>query len=114
MNRLPLLLLALSFSPLAWAQPTFRVENQRVQVLSGGELIAQSPAEGLWSISCDWRDNWPGNWRHAQPAKISTEGEWTILTSDLPACGGTWALQDAYRLENGLIHGLRRFTWKGT
>lgn len=113
-NRPPVLLLALPLAPLVLAQPRFQIENQRVQILSGTELIAQSPSQGLWSISCDWRDNWPANWQHAQPGKVTTEGEWTILTAELQACGGTWALQDAYRLENGLIHGLRRFTWKGT
>lgn len=69
MNRTPFLLLASFFSSLAWAQPTFRIENQRVQILSGAELIAQPPAEGLWSLSCDWRDNWPANWQHARPAR---------------------------------------------
>ncbi len=91
----------------------FRVANNRVQILAGTEVVAESPAEGLWSVSCAWRDGWPADWQHASPTQTLTTGEWTILKGELTACGGTLQLEDAYRLENGLVRGLRRFTWKG-
>jgi hypothetical protein len=100
------------FAAAALAQ-SFRVENNRVEVLSGSEVIAQSPAEGLWSISCDWRDGWPADWRHATPQETARSGEWTILRGEVAACGGAWAVEDAYRMEGGVVRGLRRFTWKG-
>jgi hypothetical protein len=95
------------------AETRFRVQNSRLQVLAGTEVVAESPAEGLWSIACDWREGWPADWQHSAPAHVANEGEWTILRGEMNACGGVWALEDAYRLENGLLRGLRRFTWRG-
>lgn len=86
----------------------------RVQVLAGGEVIAESPAEGLWSIACDWRDRWPAAWHHTGPASSAVEGEWTILKGELNACGGTWLLEDAYRRRGNAIQGVRRFKWNGS
>lgn len=97
----------------AAAQDGLRVADKRVQLLSGGEVILESPREGLWSIACDWKDGWPADWRHAAPAQVSAEGEWTILRGEMQACGGAWQLEDAYRPESGVIRGLRRFSWKG-
>lgn len=104
----------LLFAAPLLAQTSFRLQDQRLQILSGAEVIAQSPAEGLWTLSCSWQDNWPSNWIHAQPSKITHDGAWTLLETTLDACGGSWTLQDAYRLESGLVRGLRRFTWNGT
>ncbi|MEK7409474.1 MAG: hypothetical protein AAB225_30785, partial [Acidobacteriota bacterium] len=87
--------------------------GRRVQVLAGGEVIAESPAEGLWSIACDWQERWPAAWRHAHPASAVRAGEWTILKGELNACGGTWLLEDAYRAAGSAIQGVRRFQWTG-
>ncbi|MGC8794178.1 MAG: hypothetical protein ACP5U2_12385, partial [Bryobacteraceae bacterium] len=57
----------------------FRVRQQRVEVLSQGEVVLKTPAEGLWSVACEWREDWPAAWRHAAPQEIFTEGPWTIL-----------------------------------
>jgi hypothetical protein len=40
-------------------------------------------------------------------------GPWTIFRGTLAACGGTWNLEDAYRLRDSIIEGRRRFTWNG-
>lgn len=90
-----------------------RVHEQRVQVLSGGEVVLESPREGLWSVACDWREGWPAAWQHSAPTQVLAEGEWTILRGELNACGGVWAVEGAYRAEGGVVRGLRRFTWKG-
>lgn len=105
----PFLLAALSCA----AESRFLAEGGRIQVLAGGEAVAESPAEGLWSIACDWRDGWPADWHHGSPARVETVGEWTVLKGEIAACGGTWLLQDAYRAERGVVRGLRRWTWKG-
>jgi hypothetical protein len=97
----------------AAAQDGLRIADNRVQLLSGREVVLESPREGLWSISCDWKDGWPTQWRHAAPAQVLAEGEWTILRGEMRACGGVWQLEDAYRPESGVVRGLRRFTWKG-
>ena len=91
----------------------FRTRDGRVEILSGTQVVAVSPPEGLWSVGCDWRGGWPAGWRHASPKEVVTEGEWTIVRGELIACGGLWLLEDAYRSEHGAIRGLRRFTWKG-
>jgi len=109
-------MMLLSLLLLAGLAPatSFRVAEGRVEVLAGTEVVARSPVEGLWSIACDWREGWPAEWRHAVPRETSTAGEWTILRGEFEACGGVWALEDAYRAENGAVRGLRRFTWKGS
>jgi hypothetical protein len=111
---LPLGLAVLAFvPPLCATPPQFRIADKRLQVFASGEVVLQSPVEGLWSIACSWRDGWPADWHHAVPAQTLTQGEWTLLRGELNACGGVWQLEDAYRLESGVIRGLRRFTWKG-
>lgn len=102
----------IAFAALA-APPTVRVEAGRVQILAGTEVVAQSPAEGLWSVACEWRDGWPADWHHAAISKTLAEGEWTIVRGEMEACGGPWRFEDAYRLEHGAIRGLRRFTYNG-
>lgn len=107
-------LIALVAASLAEAAPPRLVVNERrVRILAGDEVVAQSPAEGLWSISCSWRDGWPADWYHATPSETVMAGEWTLVRGQLEACGGLWQLEDAYRMEAGLVRGLRRFTWKG-
>lgn len=97
------------------AEPStrFRFADGRIDVMSGEQTVAASPAEGLWSIACGWRDGWPTDWVHASPATIETAGEWTIAKARVEACGGTWALQDSYRLRGGVVEGRRRFQWLG-
>lgn len=106
------LLSGFAFSCLA-QNPAFRVVDHRVQIVTGEEIVAESPPEGLWSIACEWHYGWPADWRHAIPAEILNQGEWTILRGEINACGGVWAVEDAYHLESGAVRGLRRFTWKG-
>jgi hypothetical protein len=115
MTKIPVLslLLCVPALPCPAAESRFRVENSRVRVLAGSEVVAESPAEGLWSISCDWQEGWPAGWQHAAPVRVANEGEWTILRGEMNACGGAWALEDAYRIEEGLVRGLRRWSWKG-
>ncbi len=87
--------------------------ERRLQIASEGEVILESPAEGLWSIACEWQGGWPSGWHHAAPRETVREGEWTILRGELEACGGTWVLEDAYRPAGEGIEGLRRVKWSG-
>ncbi len=107
--------LLISFANAAGAD--LRIAGQglqrRVQILAEGEIVAESPEEGLWSVACDWREQWPADWRHAGPAELLEVGEWTILRGELEACGGRWIFEDAYRRKGSVIQGVRRFQWKG-
>ncbi len=110
-----ILLLAVSITQ---AQTTIHVagapNTQRVEVVASGKVYASTPAEGVWSIACDWRDGWPADWHHAAPASIETAGDWTIVKGRMEACGGVWELRDAYRPADGIVKAVRRFEWKGT
>lgn len=93
--------------------PDFAVRDNRVTLSADSVQVLSSPAEGLWSIACDWTEGWPSGWQHAAPAKFERSGEWTVLHGELNACGGVWRLRDSYRMERGLLRGTRRFTWTG-
>ncbi len=77
-----------------------------------GETIS-APAEGLWSIATEWKEDWPTNWNHSSPTKIEEIGEWKILSGIMELPEGEWHLQDAYRQENGRVKCIRRFEWHG-
>ena len=94
--------------------PELRVREGRVEALAEGQVIVTSPPEGLWSIACGWSEQWPAGWVHGAPAEVTSTGEWTVIEGRLDACGGTWSIRDAYRVEDRAIHGIRRFTWQGT
>ncbi len=85
----------------------------RVVVSVDGRAFFESPAEGLWSVATHWSEGWPDGWVHASPDKVERSGDWLILSAQLPLAGGTMALRDAYRVESGLVRGMRRWTWTG-
>ena len=75
--------------------------------------MLESPPEGVWSLATGWTNGWPADWVHAQPAKISQAGEWTIVAGQLELPAGRLDLLDAYRIEGEVVRGVRRFTWRG-
>jgi tellurite resistance-related uncharacterized protein len=118
MTRLGILnLILLSISLSSFSQNKLRVElregHDNIFISSQNNLSIQSPEEGLWSIATAWKDDWPANWQHAHPNKITESGDWTILSGEMEMDGGKWVLRDAYRLENGMIKCIRRFEWQG-
>jgi hypothetical protein len=84
-----------------------------VAILGGNQVMLRSPAEGLWSVATAWQDGWPADWHHAHPEKLEKAGEWTIVSGHLDLPQGRLDLRDAYREEGALVHGLRRFAWRG-
>lgn len=78
-----------------------------------GDLCLTPPAEGLWSVAFAWRNDAPADWHHVHAEKCEQAGEWTILSGELPSCGGRWLLRDAYRAEGDLLHCIRRYEWQG-
>ena len=97
--------------------PDIRVTDapqRRVEVRSGDRVVCHSPDEGLWSIATEWKQDWPSDWRHASPVKVRQVGNWTVVSGALELAQGVLELSDSYRLEGGLIRGVRRFTWKGS
>ena len=112
----------LVFSALVCALPSFAFAaapalailpgpNGTFSIDVGGVLA--SPPEGLWSIACDWRDGWPSGWVHGSPTSRTESAGWTILRGEMAACGGSFAIEDAYRAGPRAIEARRRFQWKG-
>lgn len=88
--------------------------SARVAVTANGRIFLQSPEEGLWSMAIGWTNGWPTNWIHAYPSSMEQQGDWTILTGKAELPQGAMELRDAYRAEGHIIHGIRRFVWKGS
>lgn len=106
----------LALSLYAQAAPALKVTDstpRRVEVNVAGRAFLQSPADGLWSVATNWADGWPADWVHASPDKVEREGDWTIASGSIQLSGGVMNLRDSYRLENGLVRGIRRWTWTG-
>jgi hypothetical protein len=108
-----MLVLLAAMAPLGAGDFRYDARTGRVEILTGGAAVLASPAEGLWSVACDWRDGWPADWRHVRPSSSRAEGEWTVLRAEAEACGAQWTFEDAYRPALGAVRVLRRFTWKG-
>ena len=98
----------------AYGKSDISFNKNRPVISIDGNVIITSPEEGLWSIAKDWSDDWMTNWIHASPHEEVRVGEWTILHGKLSLPEGAMILRDSYRkLENGLIHCIRRFEWQG-
>ncbi|MDP4291934.1 MAG: hypothetical protein Q8908_12700, partial [Bacteroidota bacterium] len=80
--------------------------------VNGVEMI-QAPSEGLWSIATGWKNDWYTTWSHANPTSYRESGSWQILEGKMTMPQGEWLLRDSYRQENGRIHCIRRFEYKG-
>jgi hypothetical protein len=89
-------------------------ENNRLGLSVGGQVLLQSPEEGLWSVATDSTNDWPTAWVHARPSKVWKEAEWTRLAGEMTLPQGRLELSDSYRTEGEVVRGLRRFTWHGT
>ncbi len=87
--------------------------DQRVEVRSGGRLLFQSPAEGLWSVATGWKDAWPETWRHARITDVTRIDDWTVVSGSMELPQGKLELWDSYRTEGHVVRGVRRFTWRG-
>ncbi len=119
MKILPVLSFLLLGSSLTFAEPAVSLRTgdapgRQVEIMAGGRVMFQSPAEGLWSVATAWKDGWPAEWRHAVPEKTEQAGGWTVLSGHLDLPQGQLNLEDAYRIEGSVVRGLRRFTWTGT
>jgi len=86
---------------------------RRVEVWLGGRPFFQSPAEGLWSVATDWAEGWPSGWAHGSPDTVERAGDWTIVAGAIPLPGGKLEVRDSYRVEGGIVRGIRRWTWTG-
>ncbi|MBN1419418.1 MAG: hypothetical protein JXP34_11620 [Planctomycetes bacterium] len=118
MNILASLGIILAAGAIPLAPARLRVvpagQTHRVEILAGDDVLLASPSGGLWSIACDWRDDWPAEWRHAGPKAIERAGEWTILRGEIEVPGGRWEIRDAYRPAGRAVKCVRRFAWRGS
>ena len=86
---------------------------RRAEVSADKHIFLQSPADGLWSVATNWADGWPAGWVHASPEQVEQEADWIIVSGQIQLAGGVMNVRDSYRLENGIVHGIRRWTWAG-
>jgi len=113
-------LVAITLAGRAWCVEAMELsvrqegEHYAVEILSEGQCLLSSPAEGLWSIATDWDEDWPAGWVHAKPTELERVGGWTILRGQIKTAAGTWQLRDSYRPQGQAIKCVRRFTWKGS
>ena len=121
MKKTPSLTLRLFFLTIlqlaAWPLPG------QTQLLTGNDLSVaftdgidtlRTPAEGLWSVSTGWKDDWPCSWIHSSPQSVEHSGEWTILRGTLNLPQGKMLLSDSYApTGDGMVRCIRRFEWKG-
>lgn len=87
--------------------------GEPIRVRQNGQVVIETPAEGVWSVATEWTNSWPGGWKHAQVEDVSTAGDWTIVHGKLDLPQGRLLLTDSYRSEGALIRGVRRFEWTG-
>lgn len=106
--------LLLMVSVSGWGQSHLSFEKNRPLISLDGKNLLTVPDEGLWSVATGWTDDWMSDWKHMHPSSVIQSGEWTVLSGKITLPEGEMYLRDSYReLDNGLIHGIRRFEWKG-
>ncbi|MBR4756345.1 MAG: hypothetical protein IK076_05320 [Bacteroidales bacterium] len=107
-----LVVLAAPFASLL-AQTRLVVKDSRVLFTDGKDTL-KTPAEGLWSVTTGWKDDWMTLWKHSRPEKVETIGSWTILRGSASIGNGILELSDFYTsTPEGMVRCIRRFEWKG-
>lgn len=107
------LLLLFIFLPIL-LKAQFEVKQNKPFFYLDSKLAISAPEEGLWSVANQWENDWPTNWKHANPTAMEQVGDWTILKGTIEFPEGTMLLRDSYRkLPNGLVQCIRRFEWTG-
>lgn len=97
-----------------WGQSQITFEKNRPVIVLDEKRVLTVPEEGLWSVATGWTNDWMSDWQHANPSERTQSGDWTILSGKINLAEGEMRLRDSYRtLENGLIHCIRRFEWRG-
>ena len=84
-----------------------------ISIVADGQQMFVSPKEGLWSVATDWADGWPAAWVHGKFDTQERSGDWLIISGTLNLPSGDLKIRDSYRIEEGLVHGIRRWTWTG-
>ncbi len=74
----------------------------------------RQPAEGLWSIAMDWKDDWPAAWRHGQVETCQRIGSWLVLAGKVETDQGQWNIRDSYIAEGRRVRVVRRWQWTGS
>lgn len=100
--------------PLAGKNVNFFIDINGVSLRSKGRILLESLPMAHWAIGTNWQKNWPGNWRFAQPDSLENANQWILLHGQINVPGkGIMKMRDAYRLEKGILKGIRRWEWMG-
>ena len=113
MKRIIYTYLLLCVSLLCNAQ--FKINEQgRPEITVAGKTVLSTPEEGLWAVASGWTDNWPSDWRYANPDSTVRSGKWTVVYGSMPFPDGKMLLRDSYCVRSdGLVQCIRRYEWFG-
>lgn len=84
---------------------------------AGAAPILGLPSAGRWSVATSWADGWPAEWRHADPERTESIGEWTYYYGRFLLPDGVLEVQDAERPRldlQGVTELRRRWHWTGS
>ncbi|MDO4586416.1 MAG: hypothetical protein Q4C95_03875 [Planctomycetia bacterium] len=98
-----------------------------IQIFEQGQLVLESPSEGLWSIATDWQNEEPAAWKHIPAMTMeqlpdskrvnatdpSVSQKWIVLSGELAVSDGTIFCRDCWTEENGRLKCIRRFEYQG-
>lgn len=109
-------IIACAIPRISASSPEFHIDpltKMPVWELNGQPLLT-APAEGLWTVATDWRDDWMADLVSANPDSMEVIGNRVILHGRMELPEGTMLLRDAYFPDkSGLTRCIRRFEWLG-
>lgn len=113
-NKILSLLSLLCMAVPAFAQLSIDKQTMLPSFAVDGKTIITTPAEGLWGVATEWKDDWMSGWVYALPQRMEQSGEWTILSGEMAIDGGVMIVRDSYRqLRDDLVQCRRRYEWRG-
>ena len=113
-NKILSLLSLLCMAVPAFAQLSIDKQTMLPSFAVDGKTIITTPAEGLWGVATEWKDDWMSGWVYASPQRMEQSGEWTILSGEMAIDGGVMIVRDSYRqLRDDLVQCRRRYEWRG-
>lgn len=88
--------------------------NYSVKIIQNGNMLVQSPEEGLWAFAEGWENGAPSRWVFVSADEKTTFEDTVILSGKVPLADGELRFRDAYSLENGMLKCVRRYEYTGT
>mmetsp|Transcript_121604 Transcript_121604/g.192493 ORF Transcript_121604/g.192493 Transcript_121604/m.192493 type:complete len:871 (+) Transcript_121604:174-2786(+) len=78
-----------------------------------GETVLSTPISGMWSVGRDLRQGWPSIWDVGGIDDVQIEGPWLAVEGSVSTPQGDWQVKDRWRIYDGVVEGLRDWTFLG-